>query len=719
MQQNWIGRSEGPADPLAARRATAPAGEAELEVYTTRPDTIFGASFMAIAADHPLARKAAAKRSDARRLHRGGPPAPAPRWRRWRRPRRRASTPASGSSIRSMPDWTLPVYVANFVLMDYGTGAIFGCPAGDQRDLDFASKYGLPVIPVVMPDGADAATFQIIDEAYVDDGVMINSRFLDGMTPEQAYDEVADAARSRRRSAIGRRPSARCSTACATGASRASATGAARSRSSIARPAARAGAGRGPAGVLPDDVELRPARQSARPSPDLEARRPARNAAGRRGARPTRWTPSSIRPGISPASPTRGTRRRRPTLRRSTDDGWLPVDQYIGGVEHAILHLLYSRFFARAMRRPAISTRRRAVRRAVHPGHGGARDLPRAATALGAAGRGAGSRRATATRRAIAVADRRAGRDRPDREDVEVEAERRRSRRHHRQLWRRHRALVHAVRLAARARRDLDRGGRRGRPPLRAARLAAGLGNGAATLAGVAPGRPATARPAPFRSARTGRSRRSARISSGLPSTRPWRGSTSWSMRCQRRSPTVAEGTAEPALAGALPRSDRHAGRDDGADDAASGRRMLGGARRHRASSPTGPGRASIRRSTVDNDDHLPVQVNGKKRGELTIARDADQAAVEKAVLGARLRAEGARGQGAAQGDRRPAEDRQCRCLSGPGEPMRAAGHPPSCCCLRWFSPRLHGQAALFQLASLGAAGVGQSAIWRRSPSSP
>ena len=82
------------------------------------------------------------------------------------------------------PNWKLPVYVANFVLMDYGTGAIFGCPSGDQRDLDFASKYGLPVIPVVMPKDGDAQSSSISDEAYVDDGVMINSRFLDGMKPE-------------------------------------------------------------------------------------------------------------------------------------------------------------------------------------------------------------------------------------------------------------------------------------------------------------------------------------------------------------------------------------------------------------------------------------------------------------------------------------------------------------------------------------------------------
>ena len=76
--------------------------------------------------------------------------------------------------------------------MDYGTGAIFGCPSGDQRDLEFANKYGLPVVPVVMPADADAATFQITETAFTDDGVMINSRFLDGMSPAAAFEEVAD-----------------------------------------------------------------------------------------------------------------------------------------------------------------------------------------------------------------------------------------------------------------------------------------------------------------------------------------------------------------------------------------------------------------------------------------------------------------------------------------------------------------------------------------------
>ena len=202
MQQNWIGRSEGMLIrwPLAA--GTAPSGESELEVYTTRPDTIFGASFMAIAPDHPLARKAAAANPALSKfideVHHMGTSLAA---------LETAEKKGVDTGIRVVhpfdPDWTLPVYVANFVLMDYGTGAIFGCPSGDQRDLDFANKYGLPVMPVVMPEGADAATFQIIDEAYVDDGVMINSRFLDGMKPKDAFDEVARLLEQR---SIGNRP---------------------------------------------------------------------------------------------------------------------------------------------------------------------------------------------------------------------------------------------------------------------------------------------------------------------------------------------------------------------------------------------------------------------------------------------------------------------------------------------------------------------------------
>ena len=190
MQKNWIGRSEGLLVRFALDPKTTPAGESELEVFTTRPDTLFGAKFMALAPDHPLATAAAAKN---------------PKLAEFIAECKRHGTAAEiietaekqgfDTGIRAVhpfdPSWTLPVYVANFILMDYGTGAIFGCPAHDQRDLDFVNKYGLGNTPVVCPEGQDPKTFVITDTAYDGDGRMINSRFLDGMTIAEAKEEVA------------------------------------------------------------------------------------------------------------------------------------------------------------------------------------------------------------------------------------------------------------------------------------------------------------------------------------------------------------------------------------------------------------------------------------------------------------------------------------------------------------------------------------------------
>ncbi len=190
MQKNWIGRSEGLSVRWELDPATVPGEEKEVTVYTTRPDTLFGASFLAISADHPLARDAAAKNAEieafCEECRRAGTSLAA---------LETAEKKGIDTGIRARhpfdPNWELPVYVANFVLMDYGTGAIFGCPSGDQRDLDFARKYDLPVVPVVMPKDADPQTFTIGDEAYDGDGVMINSRFLDGLSAEEAFETVA------------------------------------------------------------------------------------------------------------------------------------------------------------------------------------------------------------------------------------------------------------------------------------------------------------------------------------------------------------------------------------------------------------------------------------------------------------------------------------------------------------------------------------------------
>jgi leucyl-tRNA synthetase len=352
MQANWIGRSEGLL--LRWKLANPPAhssngGESELEVYTTRPDTIFGASFMAIAADHPLAKKAAegnpalaAFMEEIR--HRGTSAAEL----------ETAEKKGLDTGLRVVHpfdhDWTLPVYVANFVLMDYGTGAIFGCPSGDQRDLDFANKYGLPVVPVVMPEGADAATFRITEEAYVDDGVMINSRFLDGMTPKQAFDEVAMRLSG---ISIGNRPQGERKVqfrlrdwlisrqrywGCPIPVTHCDDCGA------VPVPVAQLPV------LLPDDVTF------DKPGNPLDHHPTWKHVAcprcGKAARRDTDTMDTFVDSSWYFARFTDPWNEDQPTDLSAVDGpkGWLPVNQYIGGIEHAILHLLYSRFFARAMK---------------------------------------------------------------------------------------------------------------------------------------------------------------------------------------------------------------------------------------------------------------------------------------------------------------------------------------------------------------------------------
>src|SRR5947207_9754746 len=181
MQRNWIGRSEGLLVRFVLDPATTPNRETELDIFTTRHDTLFGAKFMAISPDHPLATAAAARNPALQAFiaeckHIGTAQAAI----------ETAEKLGFDTGIKAIhpfdPTWKLPVYVANFILMDYGTGAIFGCPAHDQRDLDFVNKYGLGNTPVVCPPGQAPKIFVITDTAYDGEGTLINSRFLDGMT---------------------------------------------------------------------------------------------------------------------------------------------------------------------------------------------------------------------------------------------------------------------------------------------------------------------------------------------------------------------------------------------------------------------------------------------------------------------------------------------------------------------------------------------------------
>ncbi len=344
MQANWIGRSEGMSVRWALDQRGAPEGETEIEVFTTRPDTLFGASFVAVAADHPLARKLAETN---------------PALKEFADECRRRGTSVieiekgeklgfdTGLKVRHPldPDWLVPVWVANFVLMDYGTGAIFGCPAGDQRDLDFARKYGLPVIPVVLPAGADAASFKIDHQAADGDGTMINSRFLDGLTTADAFQKVAGKLEAETLDSrpVGKRqvrfrlkdwgisrqrywgcpiPVIHCETC---------------------------GVVPVPAKDLP--VELPEDATFDKPGNPLERHPTWKHCACPQCGKPARretdtmdtFVDSSWYYGRFTAVGS------ETAIDTKAANYWLPVDQYIGGIEHAILHLLYSRFFWRAM----------------------------------------------------------------------------------------------------------------------------------------------------------------------------------------------------------------------------------------------------------------------------------------------------------------------------------------------------------------------------------
>ncbi|MFY9768990.1 MAG: leucine--tRNA ligase, partial [Xanthobacteraceae bacterium] len=355
MQKNWIGRSEGLLVRFALDPATAPKGETELEVFTTRPDTLFGAKFMALAPDHPLAA-AAAKHNPAlaefiaQCKHRGTAQAEI----------ETAEKLGFDTGIRARHPfdvaWQLPVYVANFIVMEYGTGAIFGCPAHDQRDLDFVNKYGLGNVPVVCPPDVDPKTFVITDTAYDGDGTMINSRFLDGMTSAQAKEEVARRLENTFLPPLSEEGNYRRPVAERQVNYRLRDWGISRQRYwGCPIPIVhceRCGAVPVPEKdlpvTLPEDVTF------DRPGNPLDHHPTWKHVACPQCGGPARRETDTMDTFVD--SSWYFERFTDPWIDNApTDrpmvDAWMPVDQYIGGIEHAILHLLYSRFFTRAMKR--------------------------------------------------------------------------------------------------------------------------------------------------------------------------------------------------------------------------------------------------------------------------------------------------------------------------------------------------------------------------------
>jgi leucyl-tRNA synthetase len=334
MQKNWIGKSEGASITFSV------IGSADkIEVFTTRPDTIFGASFIGIAAEHPLALKLAennAKLADfIEECKALGVTAEA-----IEKAEKKGFFTGLEVEHPFISGKKLPVYIANFVLMGYGTGAIFACPAHDQRDLDFANKYNLEVTTVVSPDGNN---FKVEEEAFTDSGKIINSDFLNGLEVTEAKKEIIKRLEAKN---IGKGKTTY----------RLRDWGVSRQRYwGCPIPIIYCNS----CGIVPV------------PEKDLPVKLPEDVKFDGRGnpiANHPTWKNCECPKCGKPATRETDTfdtffesswyffRYVNPNLSEKAFDKaavnkWLPVDQYIGGIEHAILHLLYARFFTRALKK--------------------------------------------------------------------------------------------------------------------------------------------------------------------------------------------------------------------------------------------------------------------------------------------------------------------------------------------------------------------------------
>ena len=334
MQENWIGKSVGLQFRFKLDQAVD--GISDLEVFSTRPDTIFGASFAAIAADHPLALALEAKNADLAAFaeecrHTGTAAAEI-------ETQEKKGYDTGLSVIHPFTGRKLPLFVANFVLMDYGTGAVMAVPGHDQRDLDFARKYMLPVERVVAAEGDEDRG--IGDEAYVGPGKLVNSDFLNGMSVEDAKAEVI------RRAEEGGWGNG-------TTVFRLRDWGVSRQRYWGTPIPVIHCADCGPVGVptdqlpvvLPEDVSFDiPGNPLDRHPTWKHVDCPKCGKAARRETDTLDTFADSSWYFIRFAS-----QPKDKPFDRETVEKWLPVGQYIGGVEHAILHLLYARFWTRAL----------------------------------------------------------------------------------------------------------------------------------------------------------------------------------------------------------------------------------------------------------------------------------------------------------------------------------------------------------------------------------
>jgi len=332
MQRNWIGRSEG-----VEFYFEIDGGGDPIPVFTTRPDTIYGATYMAVATGHPLATEAAARDpeiaefiEECRRIETSDAALET---------MEKLGMPIGRHAIHPMTGEQIPIWIANFVLMSYGTGAIMAVPGHDERDHEFACKYGLPIVQVIRP--ADGESVDIQAAAYVDYGVVTNSDEFDGMSSKDAFDAIAAwlEAHGKGRRTVNYRirdwgVSRQRYWGCPVPIMNSS------SRGELPVPDNELPV------VLPEDVEI-----SGGGSPLAKLPEFVNTTDAHDGAAATRETDTFdtfmesawyFARFACPDSDDRMLDERAAY--------WLPVDLYIGGIEHAILHLLYARFYYKVMR---------------------------------------------------------------------------------------------------------------------------------------------------------------------------------------------------------------------------------------------------------------------------------------------------------------------------------------------------------------------------------
>ena len=335
MQENWIGRSRGLQMTWAWAGQAPAAAPNGLEIYTTRPDTLFGASFMGLAPDHPISKDLAAANPDVAAFvaecRKGGAS---------QADIEQAEKIGFDTGLKVRHPFTgaeVPVWIANFILSEYGTGAIFGCPAHDQRDFEFASKYGLPILTVVKPEGA-GDDFDVGEEAYTGPGAIFRSDFLDGLDIEEAKAEAI-----RRIEAVGQGKGATIYRLRDWGVSRQRYWGC--PIPIIHCPSCGAVPADDLPVELPKDVTFdTPGNPLDRHPTWKHVKCPSCHGDATRETDTLDTFVDSSWYFARFADPTAAE-----PISKTAADRWLPVDQYIGGVEHAVLHLLYARFISRAL----------------------------------------------------------------------------------------------------------------------------------------------------------------------------------------------------------------------------------------------------------------------------------------------------------------------------------------------------------------------------------